>query len=273
MSKGVKTENDYSNYIEKVKNEYPDLLKTNFSRTLLSNKKLRKDFLKYNAPIDILFNVLSFLTFLHEKTGIEGVNDQNSLVCLANIDNLDNAFWTGSYMIFGNGKDKFFPLASLDVVGHELSHGLIQGLPNLEYKAHSGALNECFADIIGTMFEFYMYDRHNNSSDQDDDIRGEGDWLIGEDLDMSGKYLRNMKSPEDSPQPQPSKYKGRHYLDPNSRVDYGGVHINSGIPNHCFYLLSQSVTKEKSFDIFFKCLRKLQKQSDFIEFRNTLKAI
>ena len=264
---------NFSSYHERVKNEFSDLLNVNSTNTLASNKKMRKDFLKHNTPVDILFNVLSYLHFLYEKTGIVGVNDQKSLVCLANIDDLDNAFWTGSYMIFGNGKDKFFPLASLDVVGHELSHGLIQGLPNLEYKAHSGALNESFADIIGTMFEFYMYDKYNSNSDESDDIRGEGDWLIGEDLDMSGRYLRNMKSPEDSPQPQPSIYKGKHYLDPNSQIDYGGVHINSGIPNHCFYLLSQSVSKEKSFELFFECLKRLEEHSDFIDFRDTLKNI
>ena len=269
----LKTIDNYENYKIKVQNKYPDLLKSNSSNTLLNNKKLRKDFLKHNVPVDILFNVINFLIFLYEKTGIEGVNGQKSLVCLANIDNLDNAFWTGSYMIFGNGKDQFFPLASLDVIGHELSHGLIQGLPNLEYKGHSGALNESFADIIGTMFEFYMYKKYNENENKNDDIMGKSDWLIGEDLDMSGKYLRSMETPENSPQPQPSKYKGRHYLDPNSNIDHGGVHINSGIPNHCFYLLSQSITKEKSFDIFFKCLKKLNKKSDFIEFRDILKEI
>jgi len=269
----LKNDPNFASYNKRVKNEYPKLLTEESTQTLSTNKKMRKDFLKYNTPVDILFNVLSFLSFLYEKTGIVGVNNQKSLICLANIDELDNAFWTGSYMIFGNGKDKFFPLASLDVVGHELSHGLIQGLPDLEYKAHSGALNESFADIIGTMFEFYMYDKYNNNSNDNDDIRGKEDWLIGEDLDMSGKYLRNMKSPEDSPQPQPSTYQGKHYLDPNVQIDHGGVHINSGIPNHCFYLLSQSVSKEKSFELFFKCLKRLGKYSDFIDFRDTLKSI
>jgi Zn-dependent metalloprotease len=59
-------------------------------------------------------------------------------------------------MVFGNGDTQFYPLTSIDVIGHELTHGLIQGLPDLEYKAHSGALNESYADIVGTTFEFYI---------------------------------------------------------------------------------------------------------------------
>jgi Zn-dependent metalloprotease len=152
----LKNDVTYPSIIEKVNKNYPDLLTDSTINTLSKNKLLKREFLTYNAPIDILFNVTNYLVFLYEKTGIVGVNNQNSLVCIANVNKLDNAFLTGSYMVFGNGDTQFYPLTSIDVIGHELTHGLIQGLPDLEYKAHSGALNESYADIVGTTFEFYI---------------------------------------------------------------------------------------------------------------------
>ena len=260
----------YDTMFKRMDKEYPDLLDDQPVRTLEEYKKIRQKALSYNCVVDILYNTEHFLHFLYEKTGIVGINNNSTIVCLANIDNLDNAFWSGSYMIFGNGKDMFTPLTSMDVVGHELSHGLVQNICNLEYKGHSGALNESYSDVIGTMFEFYMYEKYNTDDNEENDIDGEEDWLMGEDISNHNTYLRSMEQPENSPQPQPSLYKGKHYINPNSNVDYGGVHINSGIPNHCFYTLCQLTSKDYSFHIFMSCLQELHKNSDFIHFRDTL---
>lgn len=105
--------------------------------------------------------------------------------------NYNNAFWNGSYVVFGDGDQQIFrELTSLDVVGHELTHGVTDFTSNLMYQNESGALNESFSDVIGSSIEFYA------------DVRGlepavtlSPDWLIGEDFDLRGDAvpgIRNM---------------------------------------------------------------------------------
>jgi hypothetical protein len=251
---------------KRAENTYPELLKIETTMTIGECKILRREFLIQNSPVDILFGIVEYVNFLYEKTGIVGVNNQDSLICLANMEGLDNAFWSGNYMVFGNGETQFLPLVSLDVMGHEASHGFIQGTANLIYNAHSGALNEAFADIFGVYFEFYMHKKYKY-------LIGEGDWFVGEDLYTNGRYLRSMKDPSKGSCPQPCMYKGRYYCDPNSKFDNGGVHINSGIVNYCFYLLSQFIQIDECFSIFFRCLAKLRQNSDLFDFRDALKSV
>lgn len=87
---------------------------------------------------------------------------------------------------------------------------------------------------MGTMFEFYMYEKYPH-------LHGQKDWLIGEDLSMGRPFSRSMEEPNKGK--QPDIYKGKYYLYPNSQMDFGGVHINYGIPNYCFYLASQESDK------------------------------
>ena len=80
-----------------------------------------------------------------------------------------------------------------------------------------------------------------------------------------------MRDPTKAKNPQPKTYGGQHWADPNNeRVDYGGVHINSGITNHCFYLLSEKIGVDNAVLIFYHCLLRLSRNSDFIDFRNTI---
>jgi len=132
--------------------------------------------------------------------------------------NYNNAYWNGSQMAYGDGDGSNFIEFSgdLDVVGHELSHGVTEASSNLIYQGESGALNEAFSDIMGTAIEFYY---------------GSGNWTIGEDIDAGGNGIRNMADPgEDG---DPSDYADRY----TGTADNGGVHTNSGIANHWFYLL------------------------------------
>jgi thermolysin len=134
--------------------------------------------------------------------------------------NYSNAFWNGVQMVYGDGDGLSFLAMSgdLDVVAHELSHGVTEATSNLIYANESGALNEAFSDIMGTATEFYS---------------GSGNWTIGEDIMLSGAGIRNMANPlEDG---DPSHYADR-YTGPS---DNGGIHTNSGIANHWFYLLVQ----------------------------------
>ena len=153
--------------------------------------------------------------------------------------NLNNAFWNGEQMVYGDGDGKQFSrfTKSLDVVGHELSHGVVTHTCNLAYQGESGALNEHFADAFGVMVKQW---KKNQTAVQ-------ADWLIGAGVmgpATKAKSLRTFKAGkayEDDPvlgtDPQPKHLKDRY----RGSADNGGVHINSGIPNHAFYLTATKI--------------------------------
>ena len=250
--------------VARATKDYPQLVAPNPTKSVNDYKKVYQKVIAYNSSVDIFFSTCNYLDFLFATTGLVSVNGLDSLVSINGVPDLDNAFFTGQYMVYGGGDKMFYPLTSLDVIGHELSHGLVSGTADLEYKGHSGALNEAFADIMGTMFEFYMYAKYPG-------LFGKKDWLIGEDLGMSRPFLRSMEDPNQGN--QPDKYKGTYYIDPNSQMDFGGVHINSGIVNYCFYLASQQKDKSLVLKSFIDCLNALERQSNFMDFRDQLKAV
>ncbi len=144
-----------------------------------------------------------------------------------------NAFWNGEQMTYGDGDTPASckPLSGgLDVIGHELTHGVTEFTSGLIYENQSGALNESFSDMMGNTTEFYA-DEHQR------DPAVEPDWLIGEDVIPAGPVyggttpgFRNMGDPRDDGDPD-------HYSERStSTSDNGGVHTNSGIPNHAYYL-------------------------------------
>ncbi|MFI6623137.1 M4 family metallopeptidase [Streptomyces sp. NPDC050528] len=134
-----------------------------------------------------------------------------------------NAFWDDDCfcMTYGDGSSNTHPLTSLDVAGHEMSHGVTANTAGLDYSGESGGLNEATSDIFGTGVEFYA----NNSSDV-------GDYLIGEKIDINGdgSPLRYMD--------EPSKDGGSADYWSSSVGDLD-VHYSSGVANHFFYLLSE----------------------------------
>lgn len=143
--------------------------------------------------------------------------------------NYNNAYWDGTRMTYGDGDGTTFsPLVSIDVTGHEISHGVTEYSANLIYENEPGALNESFSDIFGTAIEFYV----EGSS---------GDWLIGEDIYLQGIALRSMEDPNSVG--DPDTYFGNNWAplssNPNQLNDYGGVHTNSSVQNYWFYLLSE----------------------------------
>jgi Zn-dependent metalloprotease len=150
---------------------------------------------------------------------------------------LDNAYWDGRRMIYGDGDGIVFTsfTSDIDVIGHELTHGVTENEANLDYENQSGAMNESFSDIFGIMIK----QRFNNQ-----DVR-KSDWLIGENVMIGEKYaLRSMKAPgtayENHPElgndPQPATMDNYKNLPNTQSGDWGGVHINSGIPNFAFYV-------------------------------------
>jgi Zn-dependent metalloprotease len=177
---------------------------------------------------------------------------------------LNNAFWTGDQMCYGDGDGRVFIrfTKSLDVVGHELTHGVVSHTCNLEYRNEPGALNEHFADVFGSLVKQW---RRRQSVKK-------ADWLIGADIvgpETSAKSLRTFtedKAYENDPllgtDPQPKHLKNKY----KGTADYGGVHINSGIPNHAFYLVAMEIggkAWEKSGRIWYKTMLKLTATSQF----------
>ena len=170
--------------------------------------------------------------------GRESIDDEN--MPLRGIvhfgEEYDNAFWDGRRMVFGDGDGELFVsfTKSLDVIGHELGHGVIEDEAGLEYWGQSGALNESLADVWGVLVKQHKL---GQSADQ-------ADWLIGAELigdEFDGTALRSMADPGSAyddavlgKDPQP-----KHWDDyVRTFEDNGGVHINSGIPNHAFWRLA-----------------------------------
>ncbi len=150
----------------------------------------------------------------------------------------NNAFWDGQEMIFGDGDGVVFTdfTGSLDVIAHELTHGVTQFSAGLEYEGQSGALNESVSDVFGTLVKQWSLGQ----------AAADGDWLIGAEIftpDIEADALRSMKAPGTAydndlfgRDPQPD-HMDRFAVQPNTEEgDWGGVHTNSGIPNKAFYL-------------------------------------
>jgi Zn-dependent metalloprotease len=187
-----------------------------------------------------------------------------------------NAFWNGQQMVYGDG-DEDLPLdqrifnrftIAIDVIGHELTHGVTQYTGNLDYTNQPGALNESFSDVFGSLVKQYKLGRPAQDAD----------WIIGQGLftpNVKGVGIRSMKAPGtayDDPvlgkDPQPANMKD--YV--TTVEDGGGVHINSGIPNHAFYLTAMEIggfAWVKTGKIWYVTLRdKIQPSSNFQDAAN-----
>lgn len=189
---------------------------------------------------------------------------------------LDNAMWDGEQMLYGDGDGVLFDrfTKSLDVIAHELTHGVTQFEAGLEYHNQSGALNESMSDVFGITAKQWA----NEQSIQD------ADWLIGKDLFLlPGSALRSMKAPGtayDDPtpdgigkDPQPGHMKDFLQLPDTRRGDNGGVHVNSGIPNRAYYLACVNLAAPNAWDkaihIWYDALcNRLGRLSDFEAAKN-----
>jgi bacillolysin len=143
----------------------------------------------------------------------------------------DNAYWNGSVMTYGDGSGTYFDvLTSIDVAAHEIGHAVCEKTANLAYQKESGAMNEAFSDIWGACIEYYAAPTKST-------------WLIGEDIERRAGHaaLRSMSNPK--AEGQPDTYGGTNWKvincgTPTQANDYCGVHTNSGVLNHWFYILS-----------------------------------
>jgi len=185
-------------------------------------------------------------------------------------EDYNNAFWNGTQMVYGDGDGAIFQrfTKSIDVIGHELTHGVTQYEAALEYEGQTGALNESFSDVFGSLVKQYYLRQKSD----------EADWLIGNGIfsrKIKGIALRSMKEPGTAyndptigKDPQPAHMKD--YV--NTTEDNGGVHINSGIPNRAFYLTAVELggyAWEKAGRIWYITLtEKLREHSNFNDAAN-----
>ena len=205
---------------------------------------------------DYYNNVLS-------RNSIDG-NGMNTPFVVHFKTNYNNAFWNGKSMIFGDGDGSTFSniIGALDVAAHELTHGVTQHTANLIYENQPGALNESFSDVFGAMVEFYAEGAGGN-------------WLIGENVftpGIPGDALRDMENPASGNVPegnkQPTKMSEYQYLPNTEEGDWGGVHINSGIPNRACFFVADSIGISKTEKIYYRTLANyLTQSSQFIDAR------
>jgi len=172
-----------------------------------------------NLAYDYAGDTYSYYLTQHGRDSIDG----HGLPIISTVHHcegecpFDNAFWNGAQMVYGPG----FASAD-DVVGHELTHGVTQFSANLLYYMQSGALNESYSDIFGETIDLL-----NGRGTDSPEVR----WLFGEDL--PGGAIRNLMDPQQFD--QPARMSELQCLE--SSADFGGVHINSGIPNHAYALM------------------------------------
>lgn len=172
-----------------------------------------------------------------------------------------NATWDGDELTLGDGDGNIFTdfSKSLDVVAHEFTHGVTQWEANLIYDGQSGALNEHYSDVFGSVITQFIEKQTADTAD----------WLIGDEImgpQLKGEALRSMSEPGsayDNPlmgkDPQPS-HMDDYYSGPN---DNHGVHINSGIPNKAFYLTSKAIGTDKAARIWYQGLQSLWATANF----------
>ncbi|WP_163997076.1 M4 family metallopeptidase [Pyxidicoccus caerfyrddinensis] len=198
--------------------------------------------------------------------------DGNGMQLIAHVhydENYDNAFWDGERMVFGDGDGDLFNrfTIAVDVIGHELAHGVTEHEGPLAYFLQSGALNESLSDVFGSLVKQRLL---NQTAEQ-------ADWLIGAGLftdNVEGVSLRSMKDPGTAydddvlgKDPQPGHM--RDFV--STWEDNGGVHINSGIPNRAFCIAATQLggyAWERAGHIWYEALRdpRLRSNSSFLSF-------
>jgi Zn-dependent metalloprotease len=220
-----------------------------------------------NDAFDNADKTYDFYRDVLDRHSVDG-NGANLVSTVHYRSGFDNAFWEGTQMVYGDGSGKIFKVGSLSadtsVVAHEITHGVIEFTAGLVYSKQSGALNESWADVFGSVIKQHTL---GQTADQ-------ADWLIGEGIlgtQLQGEALRSMKKPGTAHNfdRQPGHMDDFVDLpdDGNPRNDNGGVHINSGIPNKAFFLVATGIggqSWDKPAKIWYDALAtRLRRNSQF----------
>ena len=193
---------------------------------------------KDEVALDLHYGMEQFYDMMLERFDWSGIDGQGGqLVSVVEDDYFINAFWNGEFATFGRGDCNHGPLTTLEVVAHELMHGITDYTSDLIYRDESGAINESMSDIFGKALEYYA-DKDNF------------EWYIGKSFLISdyGRFFRSMVDPHE--RDHPKYYGGTNW------VDGAGVHTNSSVGNHWFYRMVEggSGTTQGGYDFDFEGL-------------------
>ena len=215
------------------------------------------------------YNASVAYDYFREKLGRSSIDgNKGNVISIINVVDkdeegnaveMDNAYWNGAYMAYGNGNKGFKPLAGgLDVGGHEMSHGVISSTAGLVYRNQSGAINEHIADVFGVIID-------------------EENYTLGETIVLPGVFpsgaMRDMEDPHNGGNSRADLGWQPNHMDEfySGTADNGGVHINSGIPNRAFYLMAAEFGRDKIGAIYYDALTKyLTASSQFIDLRRAI---
>lgn len=218
-----------------------------------------------NEAYDFSGDVYDFYDQVFQRSSL----DNNGMTLISSVHALpsDNAFWNGEQVAYGDGDGRVFDrfTCSLDVVGHELTHGVQAFMSNLRYEGQSGALNEHFSDVFGILVRQWT----NNET------AAEASWVVAQEIlipaptrrgirDMENPGTAYVDDPDLGTDPQPA-HMSDIYTGPE---DWGGVHINSGIPNRAFVLTAQALggyAWEIAGQIWYRTLSELSSDSQFVD--------
>ena len=198
------------------------------------------------------------LGYFKDTFGLNSINGEG-MELISNIHygkDYNNAYWDGDEMTYGDGDQIEFKnfASAVDVVAHEITHGVTQFLANLEYRGQSGALNEHFSDVFGTVIKQKYHTQ---------DI-ADADWFIGDTVvtkAFPGEAIRSLKAPGTANDfdRQPDHMKNYY----SGTDDNHGVHINSGIPNKAFYLSCIEIGLDECALIWYETLKVLWRTANF----------
>ena len=195
------------------------------------------------AAVSAAYNLSEVYDYYWERHKWDSFDGQGaSITAIVRLgQDFNNAFWHSGLNLLAFGDAKPYA-GALDIVGHELTHGVITHSANLIYRDQPGALNEAFADIFGEMIEAWSKDP----------ITGRPDWLVGTALITElNPPIRNMKNPaaltfdQGGTRPYPTKMSEFVY----TQADNGGVHVNSSIINRAFYLLAEGLDDDDEISL------------------------
>ena len=226
---------------------------------------------KQDAALDAHWGAMKTYDFFKDNYNRYSIDDNG--LAIRNYVNYpgigDNAYWNSNTqsMYYGTGDIIFDAVTSLDVIAHELGHGITRSFQNnMLYEGETGAINESISDIWGACVEYYAAPNKQC-------------WRIGEDITLTAPALRYMDNPKLGG--DPDTYWGTYYLDPATNSSSAVVHHNSGVPNHWFYLLSSGGTGtndngysysvegigiDAAADIVYETLYYLQNEMTFANF-------
>lgn len=228
---------------------------TNFADPLLVSNTTREFTAEeHKASVSAHYNsekVVEFYKKLFNRNSLD--NKGMPILSFTHVPtSYNNAMWAGDMMFYGDGDGEEFTYLSgdLDVVGHEMTHGIVEYTAGLVYEYQPGALDESMADVFGVLISSYnKYNVANGGTWKFDPA----DWVVGDDIytpNIQGDALRSLADPTLYGQPAHMD----NYWDLPKADDDGGVHSNSGIPNKAAYNIASNIGMDKTAKIYYRAL-------------------